>query len=234
MTNAGATFTIGAAAASVIMTDTCGTYTSLAFAATGAVTGVSGANLGTPAFTSTPARAPRAAERAGGLARRAGGHGRLHGSCLLRRQPGLRGGQHGCHADDQPKGRDGDNQNAGGTHGQSDPSPLTAADLSRFCQRRDHGDLHRAAGEDVGSYAITTTLAGPSVKLGDYNVTNTGATFTISPATPTVTVVDASGMYTSLAFAATGDVTGVGGTNLGCRCLHIFRGRTPRRRTWTG
>ena len=95
--------------------------------------------------------------------------------------------------------------NAGKSYGQSDPSPLTTANLSGFYA----GDgitatFSRATGEDVGSYAITTTLAGSSVKLGDYSVTNAGAIFTISPATPTVTVTDASGTYTSLAFAAAG------------------------------
>ena len=69
----------------------------------------------------------------------------------------------------------------------------------------------RAAGEDVGSYVITTTLAGSSIKLGDYNVTNAGTTFTISPARPTMTVMATGGTYTSLAFAATGTVTGVAG-----------------------
>ena len=96
-------------------------------------------------------------------------------------------------------------QNAGKIYGQSDPSPLTTAGLSGFYASDGiTATFSRAAGEDVGSYAITTTLVGSSVKLGDYNVTNAGATFTISPATPMVTVTDAGGTYTSLAFTATG------------------------------
>ena len=79
-------------------------------------------------------------------------------------------------------------------------------------------------GEDVGSYAITTALEDPNGKLGDYSVTNTGAAFTIGPATPTVTVTDAGGTYTSLAFAATGAVTGVGGANLGMPVFTYFSG----------
>ena len=79
-------------------------------------------------------------------------------------------------------------------------------------------------GEGAGSYAITTTLAGSIVKLGDYNVTNVGATFTISPATPTVTVTDAGGTYTSLAFAAIGSVTGVNSVSLGTPGFTYFSG----------
>ena len=60
--------------------------------------------------------------------------------------------------------------------------------------------------------------------MGDYNVTNDGATFTISPTMPTVTVTDAGGTYTSLAFAATGAVTGVSGANLGTPAFTYYSG----------
>ena len=114
---------------------------------------------------------------------------------------------------------------AGKTYGQSDPSPLSSADLSGFFAIDGiTATFSRVAGSDVGSYAITTTLAGSSVKLGDYNVTNAGATFTIGPATPTVTVTDAGGTYTSLAFAATGSVAGVGGTGLGTPVFTYYSG----------
>ena len=116
-------------------------------------------------------------------------------------------------------------QNAGKTYGQSDPSPLTTADLSGFYGSDGiTATFSRAAGEDVGSYVITTALVGSSVKLGDYNVTNDGATFTISPTMPTVTVTDAGGTYTSLAFAATGAVTGVSGANLGTPAFTYYSG----------
>ena len=116
-------------------------------------------------------------------------------------------------------------QNAGKIYGQGDPSPLTTADLSGFYASDGiTATFSRAAGEDVGSYAITTTLVGSSVKLGDYNVANAGATFTISAATPTLTVTDAGGTYTSLVFAATGAVTGAGSVNLGTPAITYYAG----------
>ncbi len=48
-------------------------------------------------------------------------------------------------------------------------------------------------------------------------------TWTIN-ATPTVTVTDASGPYTSLAFSAAGSVTGVGGANLGTPVFTYYVG----------
>ena len=48
-------------------------------------------------------------------------------------------------------------------------------------------------------------------------------TWTIN-ATPTVTVTDASGPYTSLAFLAAGSVTGVGGANLGTPVFTYYVG----------
>src|SRR5215213_5305347 len=70
--------------------------------------------------------------------------------------------------------------NAGKTYGDADPNPLTSADLSGFVA----GDgitasFSREAGSDVGSYHITTTLSDPNGKLGNYSVTNLGATFGI-------------------------------------------------------
>ena len=110
-------------------------------------------------------------------------------------------------------------------YGQSDPSPLTIADLSGFYASDGiTATFSRAAGEDLGSYAITTTLVDPNGKLGDYTVTNAGATFTISAAAASVTVTDTGGTYTSLAFAATGAVTGVSGANLGTPAFTYYSG----------
>ena len=116
-------------------------------------------------------------------------------------------------------------QNAGKIYGQGDPSPLTTADMNGFYASDGiTATFSRAAGEDVGNYGITTTLVDPNGKLGDYNVTDTGATFTISPATPTVTVTNASGTYTSLAFAAAGSVAGVNSVNLGTPAFTYYSG----------
>jgi hypothetical protein len=99
--------------------------------------------------------------------------------------------------------------NSGKVYGQSEPSPLTTATLVGF-----YGSdgisvtFSRAAGEGVGNYHITATPVGSVVKLGDYNITNAGATFTITQATPTVTVTDAGGTYDAAAYNASGSVTG--------------------------
>ncbi len=114
---------------------------------------------------------------------------------------------------------------AGKIYGQSDPSPLSTADLSGFYATDGiTATISRAAGEDAGSYAITTTLADPNGKLGDYNVIDAGATFTIGPATPAVTVTDPSGTYTSRPFTATGAVTGLSGANLGTPAFTYYSG----------
>ena len=101
-TPASYTWTVNATP-TVTVTDASGPYTSLAFAATGSVTGVGGANLGTPAFTYYSGTYTLAQlERADGDARYAGGRRPLHGSGLLHWQLGLHGGQRGCHVHNQP------------------------------------------------------------------------------------------------------------------------------------
>ena len=87
-------------------------------------------------------------------------------------------------------------QNASKVYGDSDPSPLTSADLTVFLV----GDnitatFSRASGNDVGTSHITTTLVDPNNRLGNYAVTNTGATFTITTKPVTVITQSASKVY---------------------------------------
>ena len=227
VTNAGATFTISPATPTVTVTDASGTYTSLPFAATGSVTGVSGANLGTPAFTYYSGTYTTAAELSG-LTALPGAPVDVGSYTVLASYAGsldYTAASAVANFTISPKAVTVTTQDAGKIYGQSDPSPLTTADLSGFYASDGiTATFSRAAGEDVGSYAITTTLVDPNGKLGDYDVTNAGATFTISAATPTVTVTDASGTYTSLPFAATGSVTGVSGANLGTPAFSYYSG----------
>ena len=194
----GNTLTITPATPTVSVTDASGTYTSSAFSATGAVTGVGNASLGTPAFTYYSGTYTLA---------------QLNGLPVLANVPVDVGHYTVLASYTAASDYTSANavatftisqknvilttQNAGKFYGQSDPSPLTAANLSGFYS----GDgitatFSRQSGESVGTYPITTTLVGPSVKLGDYDVTNAGATFTIS-AVPAVTAVSspASGAY---------------------------------------
>ena len=53
----------------------------------------------------------------------------------------------------------------------------------------------RVAGDTVGPYAITTTLVDPNGRLGNYAVTNAGATFTINARPVTVVTQPASKTY---------------------------------------
>ena len=83
-------------------------------------------------------------------------------------------------------------QNSGKVYGNADPVPLTtgASDVAPHdFLAIDHigATYARAAGENAGDYAITATLTDPDLRLGNYNVTNTGATFTIAPRPVTVT-----------------------------------------------
>ena len=53
----------------------------------------------------------------------------------------------------------------------------------------------RAPGDTVGPYAITTTLVDPTNRLGNYSVTNAGATFTINARPVTVLTQAASKIH---------------------------------------
>jgi hypothetical protein len=73
------------------------------------------------------------------------------------------------------------------------------------------GALSRAAGEDVGTYAITQgTLALSS----NYVLTYVGANFVITKADPTIVVTSYSVVYDGYAHTATGTATGVKGESL--------------------
>jgi hypothetical protein len=66
----------------------------------------------------------------------------------------------------------------------SDPSPLTTGSGSNFVAADNiTATYSRASGESVGTYHITATL-GPAAALGNYCITNNGATFTISNNAP--------------------------------------------------
>lgn len=79
---------------------------------------------------------------------------------------------------------------AGKVYGTLDPAPLTSADVSGFVVADGiTASVGRDTGEAVNTYHITTTLNDPNTKLGNYTVTNTGATFTISAASISGTVL---------------------------------------------
>ena len=73
----------------------------------------------------------------------------------------------------------------------SDPSPLTGGSGSNFVAGDGISAAYtRAAGESVGIYHITANLSSSVAgALNNYNITNTGATFTISNTTPSNLVV---------------------------------------------
>src|SRR5207249_2266814 len=83
------------------------------------------------------------------------------------------------------------------TYGDGDPSPLTTGSGSNFVA----GDnvtatYSRAAGENasLATYHITAALA-PAAVLGNYNITNAGAEFTINKRNATWTTAAASKTY---------------------------------------
>src|SRR5204862_465305 len=101
--------------------------------------------------------------------------------------------------------------NASKAYGAADPSPLTTADLSGFVASDGiTASFSRAAGEPVGTYHITTTLADPNSKLGNYTVTNAGATFSISQVGSTVTVLASDATYDGQPHGATASWTSTG------------------------
>ena len=80
----------------------------------------------------------------------------------------------------------------------------------------------------VGSYEITGVVTDGRGLLSNYTVNLTDGTLTVNASgelpTPTVTVADASGAYTSLAFLATGTVTGSGDASLGTPVFTYYAG----------
>ena len=81
-------------------------------------------------------------------------------------------------------------------YGAADPSPLTTANLSVFLAADTiTATFSRTAGNTVGPYSITTTLVDPNNRLGNYVVTNAGATFTINTKPVTLTTQNASKTY---------------------------------------
>src|SRR5204863_148014 len=75
------------------------------------------------------------------------------------------------------------------TYGDADPSPLTAGSGTFLAADNVTATYGRAAGSNVGTYHITATLGPPGV-LGNYNITNNGADFTISKAMLSVSADD--------------------------------------------
>ena len=145
--------TISPATPTVTVTDASGTYTSLAFAATGAVTGVDGANLGTPAFTYYSGTYTTAADLSG-LTALPGAPVDVGAYTVLASyagQHGLHGRQHGCHVHDQPEGRDGDDAERGQDLRAERSEPADHRGPERVLrQRRHHGDLLPGGGGGRG------------------------------------------------------------------------------------
>ena len=65
------------------------------------------------------------------------------------------------------------------------------------------------AASAVGSYPIVPTLADPTSKLGNYNVTSNNGTLTVSPAALTVTAADGTRVYGDPNPAFTGSISGL-------------------------
>src|SRR5207244_906084 len=76
------------------------------------------------------------------------------------------------------------------TYGSADPA-LSGTLTGFLAGDSVSASYSRASGETVGTYAITATLS-PAGVLGNYNITNAGATFTINKKDASVTPAVAS------------------------------------------
>ena len=94
-------------------------------------------------------------------------------------------------------------------YGDTDPA-LTYTSSGLIAPDTLSGVLERAAGEDVGSYAITQ---GTLTASGNYTISYTGATFTITPATVTVTAEAKTKVYGEADPALTYTSSGLLGTD---------------------
>src|SRR5207247_125207 len=75
------------------------------------------------------------------------------------------------------------------TYGNPNPNPLTTGSGNFLGADNVTATYSRAAGSNVGTYHISATLA-PAAVLGNYNITNNGADFTISKAMLSVSADD--------------------------------------------
>ena len=197
------------AAPTVTMTDTSRTYTSAGLRGDGGSSGRGRHDLGTPTFTYYAGTYTTATGLSGLTALPGtGGRGQLHGPGLIHRQRRLRGAGAIATFTISQKGMTVTTQNAGKIYGESDPSPLDRGPERVLRQRRDHGDVLPGGGGGLGDLRHYDNTGGPqrqtgrlqrNLRRGDFHNQRT--------ATPTVTVTDAGGAYTSQAFTATGAVT---------------------------
>src|SRR5207247_3864922 len=99
------------------------------------------------------------------------------------------------------------------TYGDADPNPLTTGSGSGFLAADNvTATYSRDPGETVsgGPYHITATLS-PSGVLGNYNITNAGANFTINPKGLDITASNQSKNYgATFTFTGTEFTTGAG------------------------
>ena len=95
------------------------------------------------------------------------------------------------------------------TYGNADPVPVTTGSGSNFVDTVT-ATYARVAGETVagGPYHITATLSAGAGVLANYNITNTGANFTITPKAASVTPNPATKVYGSADPAFTGTLSG--------------------------
>ena len=101
------------------------------------------------------------------------------------------------------------------TYGDADPAPLTTGSGSGFIPADAAlltATYSRVAGENAGppTYHITGAL-GPADVVANYNITNSGADFTISKANATVVVTPYSVTYDGNSHTATYTINGVNG-----------------------
>jgi MBG domain (YGX type) len=95
------------------------------------------------------------------------------------------------------------------TYGDADPDPVTTGSGSNFVDSVT-ATYSRVPGETVtgGPYHITATLSAGAGVLDNYNITNEGADFTITPKSASVTPAAASKVYGSADPAFTGALSG--------------------------
>ncbi|MGA2440237.1 MAG: fibronectin type III domain-containing protein [Tepidisphaeraceae bacterium] len=202
------TFTIAKATPTVSVTDAGGSYTGSPFLASGSVTGVNSANIGTPAFTyylasdttfSNPLLgAPANAGNYDVVASYAGNTDYTAASASVSFT--ITPAQASVNLSSL-------NQTYDGT-AKSAMVQTIPANLSVSITYSQNGNPV-AAPTNAGNYTVVALIDDPNYQGGA-----TG-TLMISPATPTINVTDAGGPYTGSPYHAAGSVIGINSVNLG-------------------
>jgi hypothetical protein len=244
-----ANFTITKAATVITVTDTGGVFDGTGFGATGTVSGLDNFNLGAPTFTyyagtftklsgllGVPALSgvPTAAGAYTVVASFSGNIDYSSGAALANfsittATPTVRVTDNGGVFNGSPYSATGSVTGLKSVNLGTPTFTYYAGTFTKLSDLTGQTALHGAP-TDAGHYTVVALYAGST----DYSSGAALANFSITQATPAITVGDAGGVFNGSSFGATGTVTGVNNTSLGTPTFTYYAGTFTKLSDLTG